>query len=243
LIEVYSRCGIDKLKANSRLEKPIGDNKRYLKDGVFEPIRIHIDYHFIETMLERGGHFQVNQEDYLDLKDKIMPKTKEVFEKLINVQRIEGKLKLHTNYCDNYRLPEKYNSEGEGVDADLIIFPMIDDTGEFLREQIEAAAIHCIQHADTRRPIAGYIIFKPELKVNNSTALDYMVWLAVHEITHVFTFNDALYGDWVDENNRPLGRSNVISSFIDGTGQRMDVIKSKNVRQKIRDHFDCQEIT
>ncbi len=122
-----------------------------------------------------------------------MPKTKEIFEKMLKVRRIKSKLRFQSSRCEQFPIPERYSADGEDVDADLVIFVVIDDSGFFLQNRIEAAAIHCLQHAETRRPIAGYIQFKPELGVSNDTAKDYMVWLALHEITHILAFNDGLY--------------------------------------------------
>lgn len=212
-------CGVEYLKAKRELTTPLGDqNQRYLSTTEFEPIRIHLDFSFIENHMNK-----FNKQDLIDLKEKIMPKTKEVFEKILKVKRIDGKLKFDSTKCDEFNLPETYTADGEGVDADLLIFVMIDDTGFFKENGIEAAAIHCLQHGATRRPIAGYIQFKPELRVTNSTALDYQVWLALHEITHVLVMNDSLYPDFVNSNNEVIGKEKIVGS--------REVRKSENNRK------------
>ena len=212
------KCGIEYLQAQRKLSKIPGDSQnRYLSSAEYEPIRIHLDYSMIENNLEK-----FNKEDLIDLKNRIMPKTKEIFEKLLKVKRLEGKLKFDTKYCDNILMPESFHEDGEGVNADLVIFVMIDDTGFFLENQIEAAAIHCLQHAVTRRPVGGYIQFKPNLEVSNSTALDYQVWLAVHEISHVLAMNDMLYPDFISESNDLLGIDKVV-----GTKKIRSNIKTK----------------
>ena len=203
---VTSHCGVGFLQAKRELITPIEDkSNRYLAKSEYDNLRIHLDYSFIENNIEK-----FNQQDLIDLKEKIMPKTKSVFEKLLKVQRIQGKLRFDTNKCDSITMPELYTSEGEGVNADLVIFVMIDDTGFFSENGIEAAAVHCLQHGITRRPVAGYIQFKPNLEVDNSTALDYQVWLAIHEVSHILAMNESLYPDFVDQDNKLLGLSNVV---------------------------------
>lgn len=216
-------CGIDYLKARRVLTIPMGDkDQRYLSSSEFDTLRIHLDYSFIENNMDK-----FKKQDLVDLKEKIMPKTKQVFESMLKVQRVEGKLRFDTDKCDDFKIPEMYLSEGEGVDADLVIFVMIDDTGFFKENGVEAAAIHCLQHGITRRPVAGYIQFKPELQVSNSTALDYQVWLALHEITHVLVMNDSLYPDYINSENKQIGMDKI-------TGTKEIPIENRNTDDKKR---------
>jgi len=236
--EINSKhCGIDFLKIPKRtLLKQEGENRRMLKENNWENLRIHMDYSFIENNI---GNF--DKKDLIDLKEKIMPKTQEVFQNLLKVKRIQNKLKLNTQSCDNYQIPEIYQTDG--VDADLIIFVLIDDTGFFLQNKIEAGAIHCLQHEETRRPIAGYIQFKPQLNVNNSTALDYMVWLAVHEVSHILVINNALYEDYIHpETLEPIGIDKVIGKKIMESGNKMNFIKSPKVLENAKKHFGCDHL-
>ncbi len=231
------RCGIDLMKIPKRtLLHQDGESKRMLKENNWDNLRIHMDFSFIENNI---GKF--DKKDLIDLKEKIMPKTQQIFEGLLKVKRIQNKLKLNTQYCDNYNIPEKYQTEG--IDADLVIFVLIDDTGFFLQNKIEAGAIHCLQHQETRRPIAGYIQFKPQLNVNNSTALDYMVWLAVHEVSHILVINNALYEDYINpETLEPIGIGNVVGKKIMENGLRMNYIKSPKVLQIAKKHFNCTNL-
>lgn len=201
------KCGTSLLKSKRVLTTPLEDtDNRYLSSSVYNKIRIHLDYSFIEKNMDK-----FNKEDLEDIK-KIMHKAKDIYEKILTVKTIEGKLKFESTNCLDYQLPDVYSSEGDGVDADIVIFLIIDDSGMFLKEGIEAAAVHCLQHNLTKRPIAGLIQFKPNLKVNNSTALDYMTWLAVHEMTHIFVMNDSLYEDFIDENGEAIGIHNIIDT-------------------------------
>lgn len=240
---VQSRgCGMDHLLSKhshkAQLVKPVGEEGRYLSSDSYEPIRIHLDYSFIERNL---GKFEAK--DLEALKKYIMPKTKEVFEKILRVKRIKNRLRFNTASCDEYTIPEEYLESGAGVEADLVIFVTIDDTGYFLENEIEAAAIHCLQHTDTFRPIAGYIQFKPNLYLNDTTAQDYLVWLAIHETTHILVMNDGLYGDFVDSANARLGLENVIlKSSHPISGKPVNLIKTRRVAEKAREHFGCDSL-
>lgn len=205
---IVSRCGLDILKSKRVLVNSVGEKQdRYLSKQTFEPLRVELDFSLIENSLDK-----LNKQDFIDLKEKIMPKTKKVFEDLLKVQRIEGKLRFNAKKCDDFYIPEKYLAEGDGVDADLVIFIAIDDTGYFKENGIEAAAIHCLQHSVTKRPVAGFITFKPDLNVDNPVSLNYQVWLAVHEISHILAINDSLYYDFVDKNLQPLGIDKIVTT-------------------------------
>lgn len=196
------KCGTDFLKAKKAFNTVKEEEQRSLSSQEFEPIRIHFDYSLIDK--------DANALDFADIRDKIMPKTKEILESLLKVKRIPNKLKFSERYCDNFLIPSYLTTTGEGVSADLVLFVMIDNTGFFLENGIEAAAINCIQHGVTKRPVAGFIQFKPELKVTNSTALDYMTWLSFHEITHVLVMNDSLYGDFMKPDGTSYTKAEVV---------------------------------
>lgn len=228
-------CGISHLNKPKRILVPQeNESMRSLKEENWEPLRIHLDFSLIENNL---GKF--DKQDLLDLRDKIMPKTKEVFEKLLKVKRVASKLKLPAENCDAIKVPEYLTQDG--VDADIVIFVKIDESGFFKQNHIEAAAIHCFQDDLSRRPIAGYIEFKSELKVTNQTAVDYLTWLAIHEITHILVMNDSLYDDWIDANMKPLGFNNVVGNRILPNGKKMSYLKTPQILAKGKQHFGCDK--
>ena len=235
-----SPCGIDKIKIPKRtLIKQERENFRILRENNWEPIRIHFDYSY----LENGIGTTINKSDLIDLKEKIMPKTKEIFENLLKVKRIQNKLMLNSPNCETFPIPDIYNHGGGGVEADIVIFVLVDNSGYFQENGIEAAAIHCLQHQETRRPIAGYIQFKQYLNVTDSTILDYYVWLAVHELTHVLVINKGLYEDYINpETLVPLGYDRVIGSKIIDNGKKMNFIKTPNVLNLAKKHFGCSHL-
>jgi hypothetical protein len=239
IIKVFENkrvCGIDLLKKPKRvLVKQDDSQGRFLKEDNWEPIRIHLDFSYLENNVGR-----ISKEDMIDLTEKIMPKTQEIFQNLLKVKRIKGRLKLNAPTCETFPIPERYHDSGEGVEADLVIFVLIDESGFFAENRIEAAAIHCLQHYETRRPLAGYIQFKQNLNVTNSTALDYMVWLAVHEVSHILAINDALYDDYINASTMvPHGYSRIIGKKILPNGKKMNFIRSPKVLEKARSHFNC----
>lgn len=230
-------CGINLLKRPKRmLVSQENVTMRSLLQESWEPIRIHLDFSQIENNV---GRFL--KQDLIDLKEKILPVAKEVFQKLLKVKRVLGNLKLKGDSCDDFRLPDNYLEEGVS-DADLIIFVMIDDTGFYKDNNVEAAAVHCFQDSTSRRPIAGYIKFKPEIGANSQTAVDYMAWLAVHEITHILVMNDSLYEDWVDSRLMPLGINRVLGSKRLPNGKKMNFIKTPNVLRLAKEHFGCKKL-
>jgi len=243
-------CGTDLLKTPKRIlvpEAPLpfsssASAKRYGsgEPQKWEPMRIHFDFSYIEQKVSEGI---IKQKDLNDLKDKIMPKAKEVFEGLLRVKRIRNQLKLNSPHCETFPIPDAYNHGGKGVTADIVIFVLIDTSGFFSDNGIEAAAIHCLQHQETRRPIAGYIQFKSDLSVNSQNAKDYYAWLAIHEISHILVINRALFEDYIDpESLVPLGYDRVIGSKILESGSKMNFIKTPKVLEKAKNHFGCAKL-
>jgi hypothetical protein len=241
LKKITTRCGIEKIfekdgGPNRMLIEQEDEDRRLLLEDDWRPLRIHLDYSYIENNLNNTIH----KHDLIDLKERIMPKTQQVFESLLKVKRIQKKLKLNAAKCEQFPIPEIYHTEG--VDADVVIFVLIDTSGDFSQYGIEAAAIHCLQHQETLRPVAGYIQFKDHLSVTNSTALDYMVWLALHEVTHILVMNEMLYEDFIDSKTLlPHGTGVVTGKHETATGRKMSYIKSPNVLKKAREHFGCDD--
>lgn len=232
-------CGTDLVKTPRRIyvkqEEP---SYRILNEKNYEPIRIHFDFSYIENNLD-----VINKKDLIDLKQKIIPKAKEVFEKILKVKRLSNKLKLNSPHCETFPIPEIYNASGEGIEADLVIFVLIDSSGFFKENLIEAAAIHCLQDQETRRPIAGYIQFKQDLGIDSTVKLDYFTWLSVHEITHILVINKSLYEDYIDPNtNIPLGYDRVIGSKVLQNGKKMNYMKTTKILEKAKKHFGCNDL-
>jgi len=71
--------------------------------------------------------------------------------------------------------------------------------------------------------------------------LDYMVWLSIHEMTHVLGFNNGLYEDWVDNDFNAYGVDNVLGKG-NRNGKAYTYIKTPKVLEKSRTHFNCENL-
>ena len=243
------RCGFEYLsqsKSHTQLQvklagESIFPNKRSrsLLKHDYKNLRIHLDYSQIERSLDKFSN-----EDLEALRTKIMPKAAEIYEKILKIKPFNQRLKFKATKCDDFELPEKYQSHGEGVNADLIIFVGLDPSDSFKKNDIEAAAIHCLQHATTKRPLAGYIQFRPDIDVKNQTNIEYLIWLAFHEMTHILLMNDALYKDFINPyDNKLIGIENVLAKSVHPISkQSISVIKSPLVVAKARKHFNCDTL-
>ena len=234
-------CGNDIFsKEKIQFLKPFGEtyNRILKKDQKFENLRIHLDYSSIDS----DKQFTT---DYNFLKDKVMPEVEKVYENILKVKRLTNMLKFDSNHCAGVDIPDKFYKDGAGINADLIIFVKIDSSGFFEANGIEAAATHCIIHKDHYRPLAGTIIFKPNLiekKGNISQSdVDYITWLAVHEVSHILAFNSRLYEFFIDETGKRLGYSNVVGKFK-FNGINVSYIKTPILLEKARKHFNCEDL-
>lgn len=245
-VDSHEGCGLKFLKVPKRKYLSINSSNNKIEyrkgnaniDDEWAPIRIHLDYSGIE---ENKGKF--NKTDLIYLRDKIMSKAKEVFEKLIKVRRFKKKLQLNTDKCDDGKIPEFYKEKGGGgVDADIVIFVSLDDTGFYKANKIEAAATYCLQDENSKRPIAGFINFRPNININSSRNLDYMIWLALHEMTHIFVFNDGLYEDFIDENMNNYKFSDIVGSKLLKNNKKINFIKTKKLLEKAKKHFNCPDL-
>lgn len=230
------------------------ENSRFLKSNQkYESLRIHLDY----AAIENDNKYK---EDYLFLKQAVMPQVEEVYERILSVKRLTSNLVFDTNHCAGVEIPEKYliGSSHNGIEADLIIFVKIDNSGFFESNNIEAAASHCIIHGENFRPLAGIIIFKPNLirdlgkdkndSGNNrktdkysKTDIDYISWLAVHELSHVLAFNSKLYEYFIDSEGNRLGENKVLGKFK-YKNKDITYIKSPILLEKARKHFNCKTL-
>jgi len=238
---ICEMCGLKYLKKPKKIlvNQGINDKSRYLKSKQenWENIRIHLDFSPIENNI---GKFDKN--DLINLRDHIMVKAKNALEKLIKVRPIESNLRLTGDMCDEVPIPDFYKQKEGGVQADLVIFVALDDTGFYKANKIEAAATYCAQDDLTRRPVAGFINFRPGINISNSTSLDYMTWLALHEMTHIFVFNDSLYEDFVDENLLPFNLHEIVGTKVLTNNKKMNYLKTKNVLEKGKKHFNCSDL-
>jgi hypothetical protein len=64
-----------------------------------------------------------------------------------------------------------------------------------------------------------------------------MIWLALHEMTHILVFNDGLYDDFIDKNMNNYNISDIVGSKILSSHKKINFLKTKNLLEKSRKHF------
>jgi len=124
---------------------------------------------------------------------------------------------------------------GQGVDADFILYVTSRQTG-CLSGQYVAFSSPCYLDTTDSRPLAAYVNFCPEFVKEES--LDMLVDTGVHEVLHTLYFNDALFGKYVDNDGKPLGRDQVVRYVTD---TQLEVVSPKAV-EKAREHFGCNTL-
>jgi hypothetical protein len=237
------KCGTDSLEKHQTFY--MNTNSKHFNisqhiQGYWQPIRIHADWSQIDNKIEKFSLPHVNY-----LKQQVIPRTIKILQNLVKVRPLISNLKLSKNPCGKItKIPDLYLNKDQGVQADLVIFVTLDETGTYEELGTEASALHCFQDDYTGRPIAGYVTYKPTFPMQNSTNLEYMTWLTLHELTHVLAFNDGLMDDWRDENNNRLGKKNIlVEEFVWGNkNHRKIFLKTDNVKRLTRKHFNCMNI-
>lgn len=204
-------------------------------DSDYKQIRINVDWSLYNENLQG-----VNQNFAKVVRSEIIPRTMNIFQKLVKVRQFKRNLVLDKNItkCDRYNIPQHLYQKG--FEGELLIFPILEDSGEFIKVDAEAAAVYCIQSNYDNRPVVGFIEYNPTLKADSEIDIDYHIWLSIHELVHVFVFNDALFPYFIDPLTlKPLGKENVMKTY-NINGNDLNFIITKNVRKKAEEHFNCQ---
>lgn len=225
------KCGIHLLNKPKRiLQYTSSTSSSSIDFTKWSPLRIHFDY----------SNFDSDNKELLSfLKDTIHPIITKIFSSILKVHPLTSPLTINT--CEPINLPSPHKVN----DTDIIIFVTTDES--FIENDVEAAAIHCVQDSVTHRPIAGYIKYSPDLIFNSTREGDiaYFTWLTLHEITHVLVMNKDLYTDFIDSSsNLPLGIEHIIEKkrMSPNNKQRYSFIKTKNVLIKAKKYFECDDI-
>lgn len=177
------------------------------------------------------------------IKTKIIPKTIQVFQQLLKVRRLKQITLTEGKCTEDYPIPINVFGNDNPKETDLIVLVNYDKTGDFQKYKVEASAIHCFQDQKTKRPIVGLISFRDDLEIKTDVDIDYLVWLALHEISHILLFNDDLYKDFIDlETLNPIDIKNVIKTTQNQFNQRVDTVITKHVVEKARKHFNCKTL-
>jgi len=226
--KIQSYCGHDKFEHAKERFVPV----KYNYNSNWQPIRIEADY----------SNFQISEDEKVNsfaklLEQEIIPKTIRILNRILSVREIDYFM-LTSNKCTKHvSIPDNFLNKK--IFADMLIIVTFDETGKYIRNKVEASAIHCYQDQLTKRPIVGKITFRNDLNPESQVDIDYMVWLALHEISHILLFNKALYKHFIDENFNPLPIEKILYETANQKGQKIFYITTKNVLQKAINHFKC----
>ncbi len=230
-------CSHYKLK---RTKKVILNNyiqAEYDKLDDWQPIRIMPDYSGLVSNEPKSVTLTES------IKNKVIPKTIEVFKQLLKVRRLKQITLTEPNCSDEYTIPQNVFGKNNPKETDLIILVNYDKSGVFKKFRVEASAIHCFQDIKTKRPLVGLITFRDDLEIKTDVDVDYLVWLALHEISHVLLFNDDLYKDFIHPITlKPIDIKNVIKSSRNKFNQKVDTVITPHVVKKARKHYNCKTL-
>lgn len=201
----------------------------------FKDIRILTDFTDLVSKNAESRHLTEK------IKTKIIPKTMQVLSELFKVRRIKS-ITLNEERCaSDYKIPESVFKD-QKKETDLIVLVNYDQSGLYEKHKIEASAIHCFQDKTTKRPIVGLVTFRDTLKVRNEVDIDYLVWLTIHEISHVLLFNEDLYPSFIDQELKPRNIQDIIFTEVNKFGQKIDYVKTPKVMQIAKKHYKCPNI-
>ena len=204
------------------------NHKRFLQ-AEWTTIRIYYDYTTITQQLAKS-----DPSILISIK-KILEQTREIIQNLIKVKRLPRKISIST--CGKDVVPSRIISE-QGVDADIIVFPLIDmlsDTGA------EAFASSCVNDLRTGKPIAGFISFTKNFNNRKLNWLEYNTYLAFHEMTHILIFNEILWTFFKDSNGITIPLNKIISTSIVNGLPRQKIITPRVV-EAAKKHYNCDSL-
>jgi len=212
-------------------------NAEYDKLDEWNPIRILPDYSGLKS--QDPASIKLTE----IIKTKIIPKTIKVFQEILKVRKTKSII-LNENSCNSeYLIPKDVFGPNNPKETDLIILVNYDITGEYKELRVEAGSIYCFQDKKTKRPLVGLITFRDNLEVNTDVDIDYLVWLSLHEISHILLFNEELYNDFIDKITlESIGIDNVIKTVKNEHGQNVNKVITKKVVEKARNHFNCRNL-
>lgn len=201
-------------------------HKRFLQDE-YNNIRIFVDY----TSLDRQLSGNQNQ---LESIKKVIDQTVKMYQNLLMVKPLSRKIRVSS--CGDAIISNRVLNEG--VDADIVIFPLYDTT---MSEGVEAFASSCVQELNSGKPVAGVIGFTQNFKFDKSNWLEYNTYLAFHEMTHIFVFNDILFEYFRDSSGNRIPLNKIMDSSIVNGLPRRRIITPK-VIDAAKKHYNCDSI-
>lgn len=227
-----SNCGHNKF---GKAQTEFVDVAYSQKDN-WQPMRIIADYTLLSTVESPEAVSFANI-----IEKEIMPKTIKIIEQLFKVRRIDS-FTLENEKCGKRTIIPNHLINVP-LQTDLLIIVLFDTTGKYKANRVEASAVHCFQDKLTKRSIVGKITFRDDLIPQSSVDVDYMIWLTLHEISHVLLFNKSLYKFFIDQDYNLVGINNVLYEIANDKGQKIFNVSTKKVVEVAKKHFNCPGIT
>lgn len=227
-------------KLNRKFNNPnVYINAEYNSNDLSEwkPIRIFADYSGLQSDAQESVKLTEA------IKEKIIPKTIKILEQLFKVRPVNSIVITERVCNEEYLISQDVFGPDNPKETDLIILVNYDKTGDFKKYRVEASAVHCFQDKKTKRPLVGLISFRENLIVETDVDIDYLVWLALHEISHVLLFNETLYKDFIDPITfKHLPTNQVLLTQKNQHGQNVDYVISNKVMQVAKKHYNCPSL-
>ena len=223
-ISLSFKCGHDSVLKDKTI-KPLDmgtPNKLRNLDSSYHPIRFHIDYSSIDT------NFLVDS-TYIDNIKSAISKTTDHFSRLLEVKN-DNPVKIgDPSQCDSAIITNWPIT----VDADIVIFPVIQSQYE-LGDSVIAAASACFIDSKTNRPIAGVLYLGSSYDFTKSNSGRFLEMVLLHEMTHILGFSTGLFQFFPHKPAFTIQR-------INGVDRRL--IITPEVVKRAQKHFGCDRIT
>lgn len=220
------KCGHNQIKKPPKIvnNSIIKNNNKTRNLETYHPISFYIDY---STMDKYFINFP--NEPYQNFLKSAINSTLEIFSQLLKVKR-KGNLRIPPPYECSGKI-NYYNREiREGIDNDIIIFPIID---RYLDDGVDAAASGCFLNKEDYRPIMGYVLLRKDYSFTKLNAKEYFIMLLLHEITHILVFDNFLYDYYIYRNI-------TTTKIINGVNRTF--ITTPKVKNIASQHFNCSDI-
>ena len=232
MIKFSFNCNSTKRKKN--------DNSNILKvnkddfEEEYKNLRIAVDWTNYDKDIPEDS-----DKDFIKLiREVVIKQAIELFQKIFKIKRFKNTLKFEGfTKCSDFDISESLQKQG--VEADLVIMPLLDKTGEYKKQGTEAAATHCILNSYNNRPIMGYIEYRPTLKAGGQNVIDYHIWLTFHELSHVLAFNDSLFEMYINPTTlEKIPKGDIVRKY-NINGFDTNFVVSPKVREIASNHFNC----
>jgi len=203
------------------------DLRRRANEQIWEPIRI-LPWFSLSNQNDQSAEYLMH----------VVKAGIAYLEKLMNVERVVGKLKL-TGWanCGESVIPSSHRNTG--VDADVVIYITANKNTEWCALGAIAYAGVCKRDYSKRRPIAGYVNYCKVSSEKRRTKWRSDVEIAVHELSHVLFWLKSSFKRWRDEKGKERGLHNVLKCKTI-QGEERCYIVTPNVRRVVQDHFNCK---